>query len=431
MYLGCIGDDFTGSSDLGNTLAKAGMRVVQYSGVPDRPADPSVQAGIVALKSRSIPVQDAVAQSLAALDWLRAQGCQQILFKYCSTFDSTPAGNIGPVATALADALQAEQVIFCPAFPTTGRSVFQGHLFVNDQLLSDSPLKDHPLNPMSDADLRRWLSLQTGQPVGHVAADVVFTGAEAIKSGLQAEQAAGRREIVVDAITDHDLIEIGRAVAGLPLLTGGSGIAMGLPANFDGIELIEDQASQWQGQTGPCVAVCGSCAKATRDQIALHKKTHPVLSLDAEAVIDGRFTPGEALAWALSCLQTDALAIPLIYSAVEPESLKKIQAAYGQQASAEAFERFFASLAKALIGEDITRLIVAGGETSGAVVDGLALDQLEIGPEIDPGVPALRARTQTGTELVTALKSGNFGAPDFFAKAARCLSARSPEAQTI
>ena len=164
MYLGCIGDDFTGSSDLGNTLAKAGMRVVQYSGVPDRPAEPSVQAGIVALKSRSIPVQDAVAQSLAALDWLRAQGCQQILFKYCSTFDSTPAGNIGPVATALADALQAEQVIFCPAFPTTGRSVFQGHLFVNDQLLSDSPLKDHPLNPMSDADLRRWLSLPTGWP---------------------------------------------------------------------------------------------------------------------------------------------------------------------------------------------------------------------------------------------------------------------------
>ena len=424
MYLGCIGDDFTGSSDLGNTLAKAGMRVVQYSGVPAGPADPSVQAGIVALKSRSIPVAEAVSQSLAALDWLRAQGCQQILFKYCSTFDSTPEGNIGPVAAALADALGAEQVMFCPAFPTTGRSVFQGHLFVGDQLLSDSPLKDHPLNPMTESDLRRWLGRQTGRPVGHVAADVVFAGPEAIKAGLQAEQQAGRREIIVDAITDADLIAIGRAASGLPLITGGSGIAMGLPANFDGIELATAKARHWPGQAGPCVAISGSCAKATRDQIARHQQTHPTYAVDAEAVIDGRLTPDQAVAWARACLAEDETTVPLICSAVDPDQLKAIQAAYGRARAADAIEAFFSAVARALRAAGIPRLIVAGGETSGAVVEALALMQLEIGPEIDPGVPALRARSADGHEIALALKSGNFGGADFFAAAAGILAGR-------
>ena len=418
MYLGCIGDDFTGSSDLGNTLAKAGMRVVQYSGVPDGPAEAGVQAGIVALKSRSLPVEEAVQHSLDALAWLQAQGCQQILFKYCSTFDSTPQGNIGPVAAALADALDARQVIFCPAFPTTGRSVFQGHLFVKDQLLSDSPLKDHPLNPMTDSDLRRWLSLQTGQPVGHVPAETVFKGAAAIKQALEVEDKAGRREIIVDAITDSDLLDIGRAVAGLPLLTGGSGVAIGLPANFEGIELVTDQVSHWQGQTGLTVAISGSCAQATRDQIAYHKESHPVHQLDAANVISGTSIVAQAADWAQQCLKRDQSAIPLIYSAVGPEQLKQIQALFGQQTAAEAFEVFFAALASLLVEAGITRLIVAGGETSGAVIDGLKLDQLAIGPEIDPGVPALRARSN----LVIALKSGNFGAADFFVKAAACLA---------
>ena len=418
MYLGCIGDDFTGSSDLGNTLAKAGMRVVLYSGVPEGPADADVQAGIVALKSRSLPVEEAVKHSLDALAWLQAQGCQQIMFKYCSTFDSTPKGNIGPVAAALADVLDARQVIFCPAFPTTGRSIFQGHLFVKDQLLSDSPLKDHPLNPMTDSDLRRWLSLQTGQPIGHVPAEIVFKGPAAIKKALADEDKAGRREIIVDAITDNNLLDIGRAVAGLPLLSGGSGVAIGLPANFEGIELVSDQANHWQGQTGLTVAISGSCAQATRDQIALHQKSHPVHQLDAANVISGTSIVAQAADWAQQCLKRDQSAIPLIYSAVEPEQLKQIQARFGQQTAAKAFEVFFAALASLLVEAGITRLIVAGGETSGAVIDGLRLDQLAIGPEIDPGVPALRA----GPNLVIALKSGNFGAADFFVKAAARLA---------
>ena len=225
MKLGCIGDDFTGSSDLANTLAKGGMKTVQYTGVPDAPAGADVQAGVVALKSRSIDPDKAVAQSLAALDWLRAQGCSQFFFKYCSTFDSTPRGNIGPVADALAQALDAHRVIVCPAFPGTGRSVYQGHLFVKDTLLSESGMQNHPLTPMTDPDLRRWLAPQTRHSVGHVAAADVFAGPKAIAAALDAQHTAGHRHIVVDAIRDEDLHAIGRAARDLPLITGGPGAA--------------------------------------------------------------------------------------------------------------------------------------------------------------------------------------------------------------
>ncbi|MEM1102060.1 MAG: 3-oxo-tetronate kinase, partial [Pseudomonadota bacterium] len=244
MKLGCIGDDFTGSSDLANTLAKQGMAVVQYSGIPAADADPSVEAGVISLKSRSIAPGDAVAQSLAALDWLRAQGCTQFFFKYCSTFDSTSEGNIGPVADALAEALSADRVIVCPAFPGTGRSVYQGHLFVNDALLNESGMQNHPLTPMTDPDLRRWLARQTRRDVGHVAAGTVFQGAAAIRDALDVEHAAGRTHIVVDAIRDADLMAIGAAAAGLTLVTGGSGVALGLPANFS----CEPGTPEWRAQ---------------------------------------------------------------------------------------------------------------------------------------------------------------------------------------
>ena len=232
MLLGCIGDDFTGSSDLANTLAKGGMRVVQYSGVPDGPADPGVEAGVVALKSRSIAPDEAVRQSLDALKWLQAQGCRQFFFKYCSTFDSTPKGNIGPVADALANALGARKVIVCPAFPGTGRSIYQGHLFVNDVLLNESGMQNHPLTPMTDPDIRRWLKLQSSNRIGHIDASIVLAGSRAIKTALEVEYSKDNRLIVVDALSDQDLMEIGAAASDLPLVTGGSGVALGLPANF-------------------------------------------------------------------------------------------------------------------------------------------------------------------------------------------------------
>lgn len=409
MKLGCIGDDFTGSSDLANTLAKGGMRTVQYTGVPSAPADTDVEAGVVALKSRSNDPAEAVAQSLAALDWLREQGCTQFFFKYCSTFDSTAHGNIGPVADALADALDAHKVIVCPAFPTTGRSIYQGHLFVNDTLLSESGMQNHPLTPMTDPDIRRWLAPQTRYTVGHVPAADVFAGADAITARLDTEHTAGHRHIVVDAIRDADLLEIGKAAADLPLITGGSGVALGLPANHG----CAGNQTQWRGQSGKTVALSGSCSAATRAQVALHAKTNPSFEIQAEDVLSGTLTAQHVADWLIA-----ADGIPLAYSSADPSVVKAVQAQFGTKRAATAIEALFAQTARLLVAAGIAKILTAGGETSGAVVEGLDLQTLEIGPEIDPGVPALRA----SDNFTIALKSGNFGAPDYFAKADRVLS---------
>ncbi len=412
MRLGCIGDDFTGSSDLANTLAKGGMRTVQYTGVPDGPAGDNVDAGVVALKSRSIAPADAVAQSLAALEWLKAQGCTQFFFKYCSTFDSTPDGNIGPVADALAEALDAHKVIICPAFPGTGRSVYQGHLFVNDTLLSESGMQNHPLTPMTDPDLRRWLAPQTRYAVGHVGAVDVFAGSDAIAAALAAQHEDGKRLVVVDAIRDEDLFEIGRAAAELPLITGGSGVALGLPANFG----CTAGTVAWTPQPGKAIALSGSCSIATRAQVKRHAATNPAREIKAAEVINGDLQVGEVVDWLLA-----ADGLPLVYSSADPETVIAVQEVFGREKASEALEGFFADVAVEAVAQGVTRVITAGGETSGAVVEGLKLNTMEIGPEIDPGVPALRARP----DLVVALKSGNFGAEDFFEKADALLGGAS------
>lgn len=408
MLLGCIGDDFTGSSDLANTLAKAGMRTVQYSGVPTGAADADVQAGVVALKSRSIAPADAVRQSLDALKWLQAQGCEQIFFKYCSTFDSTAQGNIGPVADALADALDAHKVIVCPAFPGAGRSVYQGYLFVKDALLNESGMENHPLTPMKDANLRRLMAAQSVHSVGHVPAEAVFDGAEAISARLEAEHAAGHRMIIVDALRDSDLMQIGAAAKGLPLITGGSGVALGLPANFG----ISPAQVPWQAQSGKAAILSGSCSTATRGQIAYHVARHPSLKIDPAEVISGSQTPEVVAKW---LAETDGL--PLAYSSADPDEVAAIQARFGADTAAHALEDFFGKTAVCLTEHGVSRILTAGGETSGAVVEALNIRTLEIGPEIDPGVPALRA----SDTLVIALKSGNFGSEDYFEKAANML----------
>ncbi len=416
MLLGCIGDDFTGSSDLANTLSKEGMSVTQYSGIPSQSADPSVEVGVVALKSRSIDPGDAVQQSLDALEWLQKQGCKQYFFKYCSTFDSSKKGNIGPVVEAMAHKLGAEKVIICPAFPGTGRSVYQGHLFVNDALLNESGMENHPLTPMIDADLRRWLGYQTSLPVGHVNACDVLRGADAIKLALEREHNAGNRLIVVDALQDDDLRQIGAAADGLILVTGGSGVALGLPANFRRRSETGSNGTHWSGQSGKCVVLSGSCSSATRAQLQRHTSDNPKFEIVAEDVISGSLQPAQLCRWLM-----DADGIPVAYSSAEPQVVKAVQEAFGSEKAASALEAFFAETARQLVAAGVERLIVAGGETSGAVVEGLELRQLSIGPEIDPGVPALRA----GPELVIALKSGNFGAPDFFGKAADILAEKT------
>ena len=414
MLLGCIGDDFTGSSDLANTLAKQGMRTVQYTGVPSYAAGADVEAGVVALKSRSIDPDEAVRQSLEALQWLKAQGCTQFVFKYCSTFDSTAEGNIGPVADALAKALQADKVIVCPAFPGTGRSVYQGHLFVKDKLLSESGMEKHPLTPMTDPDLRRCLAAQSQLSIGHVSSLDVLNGTDAITAALDAQHQQGNTLIVVDAIRDEDLMQIGAAAEGLKLITGGSGIAMGLPANFQAKGLISGEVTHWAGQHGPCVALSGSCSGTTRAQIEEHAKTDPIFEVPAADVMNKLLTPEMAVTWAL-----EQQGIPLIYSSADSETVAAVQKLFGREEAAALLEGFFAECSRLLVAKGVTRLLVAGGETSGAVVEGLALDSLEIGVEIDPGVPALRA----GKDFVIALKSGNFGSPDYFRKAAAILGA--------
>lgn len=396
-------------------LTKGGMRTVQYAGIPRHPADGRVEAGIVSLKTRTIPAAEAVRQSLAALEWLQAQGCRQFLFKYCSTFDSTPAGNIGPVADALAEALGATRVIVAPAFPSLNRSIYAGHLFVGDVLLSESGMQNHPLTPMTDPDLRRWLRRQSVSQVGHVPAATVLRGRAAIRAALDEQHGQGARLIVTDTVRDEDLVEIGAAVADLPLVTGGSGIALGLAENFRSRGQIGTGGADWHPAPGPAVAISGSCSTATRTQVDRHRSDHPTLEVTPDAVMRGELDPQAAADWVKA--QDDPL--PLVYSSATPDAVRRAQDSYGTEALASAIETFLGATARLLAASGYTRIVSAGGETSGAVVGALDVEAMEIGPEIDPGVPALKV---SGRPLALALKSGNFGSPDFFAHAAHVLA---------
>ncbi len=419
MLLGVIADDFTGASDIANTLAKGipgegGLKTVQFLGVPQGPAPADCEAGVVSLKSRSIPAAEAVEQSLAALEWLLAQGCRQIVFKYCSTFDSTPEGNIGPVGEALAAArLGVKGVIACPAFPATGRTVYRGHLFVNDALLNESGLENHPLNPMTDANLVRWLRQQCREPVGAVGWPIVSRGAAATRQALTDAAERGEVLVVTDAIADIDLVVLATAVAQAPLITGGSGIALGLPRNFIRERLAKGGRVQARAIRGPEAILAGSCSRATLGQIARHERDgHPAWNIDVSGVMTGQISAKDLV----SFLRQRAGTAPIVYSSSPPDVVQALQTSYGRETVAHRLDGLFAETARRLVDAGTRRLVVAGGETSGAVVSALGLDALEIGPEIDPGVPVLT--TPDGT-LALALKSGNFGAENFFAKALR------------
>ena len=416
LLLGCIADDFTGASDLANTLAREGMRTTQYIDIPADKQSCDCEAAIISLKSRSVDAADAIEQSLNALRWLRAQGATQFLFKYCSTFDSTPAGNIGPVAEALAAELGTNAVVVCPAFPTTGRTVYQGHLFVFDKLLNESGLENHPLNPMTDADIRRWLALQATGKVGHISQSVVNSGSDAIKQALDTAATENEMLVVVDATADQDLRTIGTACADAKLITGGSGIALGLPENFRQQGKLGNTGSAFEPQSGTAAIVCGSCSQATRAQIEAYTDG-PKIALNIEAILD-RSCSAEDIFNQQSDSQTT-----LFYSSADPQVVSQLQQKHGIEKVAHAIENFFGELAVKLVAADTRRLVVAGGETSGAVISALNLQAFNIGPEIDPGVPALS--TVEGPPLAVALKSGNFGSKDFFSKALGQLAAAS------
>ncbi len=412
MLLGCIADDFTGGTDLASTLVAGGMRTVQTIGVPDTRID-GTDAVVVALKSRTAPRDAAVAESLAALRWLRAQGCRQFFFKYCSTFDSTPQGNIGPVAEALMRELGARFTIACPAYPENGRTVYRGHLFVGDTLLSGSGMKDHPLTPMTDANLLRVLQPQTGLRVGLVAHDAVAAGPEALAAAFGKAAGDGTGIAIVDAISPADLRTIGAACAGLPLVTGGSGVALGLPDNFrrDGLLPAADAASALPPVGGRAAVIAGSCSVATNGQVAHWLQRHPGFRIDVRRLLEGADVAAEALAWA-AAQGTQPI---LVYATATPDEVRAAQALAGAGQAGQRIEKALAGIAEGLVNAGVRRLVVAGGETSGAVVSRLGVRALRIGPAIDPGVPW--TCSVAPQPLALALKSGNFGGPDFFEKA--------------
>ncbi|MES2957242.1 MAG: 3-oxo-tetronate kinase [Pseudomonadota bacterium] len=421
--LGVIADDFTGATDVAGMLVQSGMDTVLAIGVPGlSPAAGAAldaDAVVVALKSRTVAPADAVRDALAALERLRAAGCRRFYFKVCSTFDSTPRGNIGPVAEALMAALGADFTIACPAFPENGRSVYRGHLFVGDQLLSDSGMQNHPLTPMTDANLVRWLQAQTGLRVGLLRQDVVAAGVGAVASRIDALRADGVRIAIADAIDNADLRTLGAACADLPLLIAGSGLALGLPAAYAARGQVrpDAQAAPLPAVGGHAAVLSGSCSTATQAQVAHWLQAgRPALRIDALQLAAGAALGDEALAWAETRLPKGPV---LVYATADADTVKAAQQQLGIERAGALVERCLADIAAGLHARGARRLVVAGGETSGAVVQALAVQRLRVGAPIDPGVPWTQAE---GRPLLLALKSGNFGSVDFFAKALALVS---------
>ena len=416
LLLGCIADDFTGATDLANNLTRGGMRVVQTIGVPTEPVT-GADAVVVALKSRTAPVADAVAQSLAAARWLRAHGAKQVYFKVCSTFDSTPAGNIGPVTEALMDELGAPFVVVTPAFPENGRTVFKGHLFVGDLLLSDSTMRNHPLTPMTDANLvhvmQAQLCVERGRRVGLIDHRTVAQGVSAIAQRMAALRDGGVSIAIVDGVNDDDLRCLATASAGLKLVVAGSGLALGIPALHS--LAPNPQAAQLPPATGTRAIVSGSCSAATNAQVtAFIEAGGAAFAVDPLRLAAGHDVAAEALAWARPLLT----AIPvLVYATAEPAAVRAVQQQLGAQRAGALVEDTLARVARRLVDAGVAQLVVAGGETSGACVQALGITQLRIGPQIDPGVPWCHAVLPGVGGLHLALKSGNFGGSNFFTRA--------------
>lgn len=417
--LGCIADDFTGATDLANMLVRGGMRTVQSIGIPSAEVAAGLDADavVIALKSRTTPVGEAVAESLAALQWLREQGCEQIFFKYCSTFDSTAAGNIGQVSEALLKALGSDFTLACPAFPENGRTIFRGHLFVQDQLLNESGMQHHPLTPMTDANLLRVLQAQTTLPVGLLRYDSVAQGVDAVRAKIAELRQKGVAMAIADALSDADLYTLGAACADLPLLTGGSGLALGLPENFRRAGKLRDlDAASLPPVAGGEVVLAGSASAATNAQVdAWLEAERPALRVDPLALAAGEPVVAQALAFVQA--QQDSV---LIYATSTPEQVKAVQRQLGVERAGALVESALGEIARGLRDQGVRRFVVAGGETSGAVVKALGVRLLQIGAQIDPGVPA--TVSSGGEPLALALKSGNFGGRDFFSKALRQLA---------
>lgn len=414
MQLGVIADDFTGATDIASFLVKNGMSAIQLNGVPQKALTYDSDAVVVSLKTRSCDPQLAIEQSLAALRWLQKQGCQQFYFKYCSTFDSTAEGNIGPVLDALLAALGEETTVISPALPVNGRTVYQGYLFVEHRLLSESGMRHHPVTPMTEANLQHLIAIQAQGKPGLIDYTIVERGTEAVRQQLDTLTKSGVNYVVLDALNEQHLLIQGEAVQGLKLVSGGSGLAIGIAQAWAKKQSkIKENANAGMPVSGPAIVMSGSCSEMTNAQVAAYRRQAPARNIDLAACFaDLDQYVAQISTWV--CEYTNAPLAPLVYATTEPETLKQLQATYGSKASSEIVEHFFSSLALDLLKQGFKRFIVAGGETSSIVAQTLGVTAFHIGPVISPGVPWVRDTEQA---LSLALKSGNFGDKNFFARA--------------
>jgi uncharacterized protein YgbK (DUF1537 family) len=422
LHLGCIADDYTGASDLANTLTRCGLRTVQTIGVPSDDLElPEVDAVVVSLKSRSIEANRAVTRSRSAEQWLRGRGADHVLFKICSTFDSTDAGNIGPVMDALREDSGDKIVLVTPAFPETGRTVYQGNLFVGSVPLNESPLKDHPLNPMHDSNLVRVLARQSRTKVGLVALADIARGPDTVRARLADLAGKGFGAAIADAVFERDLETIGKVALDHKVSVGASGLGLGLARALVGSGRVKSNAPNALSDApvgGLAACLAGSCSQATLQQIASAEAVMPVLHLDSDRVVAGSDEARRALAWAKERLKDGPI---LIASSSTPDQVAALQSRHGRDAAGHAIEQAMADIAEGLVGSGVRRLVVAGGETSGAVVDRLGIPGFLVGAEIAAGVPVLRAVGSKDGAMLLALKSGNFGGVEFFSDALKLM----------
>ncbi|MDC0456942.1 four-carbon acid sugar kinase family protein [Alphaproteobacteria bacterium] len=422
MKLGIIGDDFTGSSDIANNLKKSGMQVSMYAGVPNLLPEEikkeQTDAAVIALKTRTIPIEDAIRESLEALSWLKDCGCEQFIFKYCSTFDSTKEGNIGPVTDAIMEELNTDFTIACPSFPDAGRTVYFGHMFVNGKPLNESGMENHPLTPMTDHNLVRWLGYQTKNNVGLIDFETISKGKNSVKEKIRNLKTDGYKYAIIDTNKNDDFDIICNAVKNLPFLTGGSGIALGLPKIYKERGLLSVSNFQIPKNNSNAIILSGSCSVTTINQINIYKENNPSFYISPDEVINNEDLIEKVLSW----IKDHETQSPLLYSSSDIKAVSEKQKQYGQELLANKIEKFFELLSKRLVKDNFGTFISAGGETSGAVIKGLGIQELKIGKEISHGVPALWSPESNGNKPVSVtLKSGNFGQDDFFTRALKAL----------
>lgn len=386
MRLGVIADDFTGATDIASFLVQNGLTTIQFNGIPASEEMTEAQAIVISLKSRSCPADQAVSQSLAALAWLQKQGCERFYFKYCSTFDSTAQGNIGPVTDALLNALGETQTVICPALPVNGRTVYQGYLFVGDQLLSDSGMRHHPVTPMQDSNLMRLMTSQATGKAGLIAAAQIDQGAESVRQALDQLAEQGISYVVTDTLHQGHLLTLGEALSDRRLVTGGSGLAIGLARQWTtaGTDAEAERAGRPHGDRA--VVLSGSCSQMTNRQVAAYRQLAPACEVEIEHCLEDAEGYARQLCDWVEANSHQTMA-PLLFATADAQQLQVIQQRYGAQRSSEAVEQLFAAVTRELKQRGWQRFIVAGGETSGVVAQSLGVTAFHIGPTISPGVP--------------------------------------------